>query len=1080
MRRVWQHPRSGVSRRNSRLAPASRSVIDALESRVLFTTYYVSPTGNDNNNGTTTATPWASVAKVDNATFQPGDKILFQRDGNWHDLLIASSSGTAANPITYGDYPDPNNANGTKPTFWGSDTVNNAQLTLTSGTYSLPISDLPTNKAFWVFQITTTTVTTGSSSTTNMVETPLLADTSNSGMPTGAFNISGSSVYFVDTAPGTSQMTNGGTTTTTTIAYNVVDRGDGANPNSSLIDSNGQSNIIFNNLIGRETAEIGSGDALANDIPDGYVFRVQGGSNVQMTNDETYFGSKHNVGAIDTTGFVANGVLCEGAVNGVSGNGLPYGNETALVAYSDANQSGQGDTSQWINCTVMNYSGAQPAFLTHNDGTDSIASILLQNLVSIGSPVALEPGAGVAITVKGGLITDNEFDQYGSNDLIDGLTMTGDSAKIIVAGNSNTIQNCVLENTSQDGAIYSEGTNNLIRFNTLSMISYSGGALRIGSSGTGSTFYGNMITGTNHDYTSDGSASFSADYDFFDSSAGAPSFNINGTTETLAQFQSSGHETHGLTGNPLFVNAPQSNFQLQQGSPAVDKVPTAGITANSIPLDNAGNPRLAGPAYDIGAFELQEQAPTVATPAAANPNPVTGSTTALSVLGADTTDGESALTYSWGATGPATVTYTGNTNGTNTAKNITANFTKAGQYTITATITDINNNLTVTSSVVVTVNQTPTTVTVSPSSTTIPAGSTQQYSATAKDQFGASISSPTFTWSVTNGGSIDQTGLFTGPNTGGTTSTIKATDGTAFGTASAIIQVVAPATARIDAGGGAAGAFAADNSFSGGSTDSVTAAINTSLVTNPAPQQVYQSERYGNFTYTVTGLVANDAYPVRLHFVEMKFNGAGHRSFNVNINGKRVLTNFDIYANAFGKDKAIARQFSTTADSSGHITIQFISVVNNAQVCGIEVLKTTSPASQQTQLTGVPIGTAGSYQGAGNTITKAFDGNLSTYFDGPTANGDWLGMDLGAAHTITQISYAPRSGWASRMVGGIFQASNTADFSSGVVNLYTITATPVAGSLTTISLNVTTKYRYVRYLAPAGSYGDIAELKFWT
>jgi hypothetical protein len=60
--------------------------------------------------------------------------------------------------------------------------------------------------------------------------------------------------------------------------------------------------------------------------------------------------------------------------------------------------------------------------------------------------------------------------------------------------------------------------------------------------------------------------------------------------------------------------------------------------------------------------------------------------------------------------------------------------------------------------------------------------------------------------------------------------------------------------------------------------------------------------------------------------------------FNVGINGTQVLTNFDIFATAGGKNIAIVEQFTTTADSSGTITIQFTSVVNNAKVDGFEIL----------------------------------------------------------------------------------------------------------------------------------------------
>jgi hypothetical protein len=129
------------------------------------------------------------------------------------------------------------------------------------------------------------------------------------------------------------------------------------------------------------------------------------------------------------------------------------------------------------------------------------------------------------------------------------------------------------------------------------------------------------------------------------------------------------------------------------------------------------------------------------------------------------------------------------------------------------------------------------------------------------------------------------------------------------------------------------------------------------------------------------------------------------------------------------------------------------------------------------QLTGTTIGTAGSYLNAGNTIAKATDGSLTTFFDGPVANGNWVGLDLGTTKSISQIAFAPRSGWASRMVGGQFQVSTTADFSSGVTTVYTIGAAPTVGSLTTVTLATPVTARYVRYLSPAGSYGNIAEFQ---
>ena len=108
--------------------------------------------------------------------------------------------------------------------------------------------------------------------------------------------------------------------------------------------------------------------------------------------------------------------------------------------------------------------------------------------------------------------------------------------------------------------------------------------------------------------------------------------------------------------------------------------------------------------------------PTIVNAAAANPSPVTARSTALSALATENGSG-SGLTYTWYYSGPTGVTYTGTSNGTNAAQNITANFTQAGNYTFTVTVADSSSN-TNTSSIGVTVSQTPTTIIVSPGTQT--------------------------------------------------------------------------------------------------------------------------------------------------------------------------------------------------------------------------------------------------------------------------------------------------------------------------------------------------------------------------
>jgi beta-glucanase (GH16 family) len=142
----------------------------------------------------------------------------------------------------------------------------------------------------------------------------------------------------------------------------------------------------------------------------------------------------------------------------------------------------------------------------------------------------------------------------------------------------------------------------------------------------------------------------------------------------------------------------------------------------------------------------------------------------------------------------------------------------------------------------------------------------------------------------------------------------------------------------VNSGGNAAGQFAADAFVSGGTIGAmVPAMIDTTGLVAPAPQAVYQAERYGNFTYTFTGLISGVSYTVRLHSAETYWTDVGQRRFNLFINGAQVLTNFDILAVAGAPNKAVINEFNAVA-SGGQIVVQFVTVTDNARASGIEVI----------------------------------------------------------------------------------------------------------------------------------------------
>ncbi len=217
---------------------------------------------------------------------------------------------------------------------------------------------------------------------------------------------------------------------------------------------------------------------------------------------------------------------------------------------------------------------------------------------------------------------------------------------------------------------------------------------------------------------------------------------------------------------------------------------------------------------------------------------------------------------------------------------------------------------------------------------------------------------------------------------------------------SAAVASVMAAGVSLDAGGSAAGSFSPDAYFSGGTTYSVDRPVDTSQVQSPAPQQVYQTERFGDFTYTIPHLVPNTPYIVRLDFAEIYWNAPNQRLFNVLIGGNPVLTNFDIFAAAGGMDRAIDREFVCHADGSGQITIQFVTLRDNAKVSGISVTPAPDLALEQPAA-------SSSVEAPSFTPDKAVDGNSATRWSSgqwmqSTSTG-WISVDLGAPYNVSEV-----------------------------------------------------------------------------
>lgn len=100
--RPWRRP-ARVARRRPGL------FVEPLESRLVPSTYYVSPDGDDANPGTAPDSAWQTLDQVNRTAFQPGDTILFQAGATFAGSLTLDSAhepGSAAAPITFASYGD--------------------------------------------------------------------------------------------------------------------------------------------------------------------------------------------------------------------------------------------------------------------------------------------------------------------------------------------------------------------------------------------------------------------------------------------------------------------------------------------------------------------------------------------------------------------------------------------------------------------------------------------------------------------------------------------------------------------------------------------------------------------------------------------------------------------------------------------------------------------------------------------------------------------------------------------------------------------------------------------------------------
>ncbi len=93
------------------------------------------------------------------------------------------------------------------------------------------------------------------------------------------------------------------------------------------------------------------------------------------------------------------------------------------------------------------------------------------------------------------------------------------------------------------------------------------------------------------------------------------------------------------------------------------------------------------------------------------------------------------------------------------------------------------------------------------------------------------------------------------------------------------------------------------------------------VVGSDLPPSVLATERWGECAYTIP--LPAGTYRVRLVFAETSQPRVGGRKFGVEIGRRRVLDEFDIFAEAGGANRAVVKDFDAQPDRDGNLVIAF-------------------------------------------------------------------------------------------------------------------------------------------------------------
>jgi hypothetical protein len=118
------------------------------------------------------------------------------------------------------------------------------------------------------------------------------------------------------------------------------------------------------------------------------------------------------------------------------------------------------------------------------------------------------------------------------------------------------------------------------------------------------------------------------------------------------------------------------------------------------------------------------------------------------------------------------------------------------------------------------------------------------------------------------------------------------------------------------------------------------------LIARAPDPTLFQTAREGEFSYNIP--LKPGTYELRLYFVETYYGPGTHsgggetsRLFAINLNGKRLLSDFDIYSDAGGTDIADVRVFKDVSPAAdGELHLSFVKALDAPILNALEIIPT--------------------------------------------------------------------------------------------------------------------------------------------